>query len=161
VAGGAPKPASHIPPGNGGSHLQRSGKRKKNPFSRKSSHGLSAVEKLYSQGVARKQTQLQWSFGPRAEEEVLDSDQSHSTMSSRLSSEYDYSQEQLMDETLREVYQELHDATGCSVDTLVCTPAHRETFLIRVREVLGDVPEHALLTRLLYLRKHSKLPRQR
>jgi hypothetical protein len=66
-----------------------------------------------------------------------------------------------MDETLCEVYEQLLDTNGCSVDALVCTPTYRNEFLVRSREILGDVPEHVLLSRLMYLRKHSRLPRQR
>jgi hypothetical protein len=45
-----------------------------------------------------------------------------------------------------------------SVDNLLCWPEQRAYFLERCRDTLGDIPEPTLLTRLVNLRKRSKLP---
>lgn len=45
-----------------------------------------------------------------------------------------------------------------SVDSLLCCPQQRAYFLDRCRGTLGDLPEPTLLTRLVNLRKRSKLP---
>jgi hypothetical protein len=45
-----------------------------------------------------------------------------------------------------------------SVDSLLCCPQQRVFFLERCRDILGDLPEPTLLTRLVNLRKRSKLP---
>jgi hypothetical protein len=63
-----------------------------------------------------------------------------------------------IDETLVEAFSEVRSLYGCSVDVMVCTPEYRQSFLTRCREVLGEVPEHVLLQRLLGLRKRSKVP---
>lgn len=65
------------------------------------------------------------------------------------------------DNVLVEVYGQLLQTRGCSVDKLLCDPEDRAEFLTQVRERLGDIPETDLLQRIVNLRKRSKLPRSR
>lgn len=67
----------------------------------------------------------------------------------------------MSDDTIRDVFQRMTTASGCSVDDILETPSLREEFLTKVRSVMGEYAERDLLHRLVYLRKRSKLPRSR
>lgn len=66
-----------------------------------------------------------------------------------------------MDEAISTVFRNLALLHECSADQVVTSPELREAFLVEARRSLGDLPEQTLLQRLLYLRKHSRLPRLR
>jgi hypothetical protein len=62
-----------------------------------------------------------------------------------------------MDEAIIEVYGRMRQEAGVSVDDILDTPERREAFLAATRQLLGNLPEHELLHRLLYLRKRGRL----
>jgi hypothetical protein len=63
------------------------------------------------------------------------------------------------DDVLGEIYSQMLRTRRCSVDKILCDPEDRTEFLTQVRHRLGDIPETALLQRIVNLRKRSKLPR--
>lgn len=65
------------------------------------------------------------------------------------------------DDVLIDVYSQMLQTRGCSVDKLLCDPEDRTVFLNEVRRQLGEIPEIDLLQRIVNLRKRSKLPRSR
>jgi hypothetical protein len=67
----------------------------------------------------------------------------------------------LNDSTLIEAYRHLAQEHQASVDDILETPEFRQAFLQTCRHLLGNIPERELLHRLVYLRKHSRLPRSR
>jgi len=65
------------------------------------------------------------------------------------------------DNQIRDAYTFLSTNSGCSVDDILVDPTVRFKFLEAMHDVVGDVPEHLVLRRLLNLRKRSLLPRSR
>src|SRR5262245_58101172 len=63
-----------------------------------------------------------------------------------------------VDECLLDVFLQLRSLHCCSVDMFIGTPEYSHVFLERSRQHLGDIPEHTLLSRLMYLRKNGKVP---
>ena len=62
------------------------------------------------------------------------------------------------DQAIIDAYLQTQKRFFGSVDALLCSPDQRDYFLERCRQTLGQLPESALLTRLVNLRKRSKLP---
>jgi hypothetical protein len=67
----------------------------------------------------------------------------------------------MSDQSIIEVFRHMVQTHACSVDAILTTPELRETYLAEARAVLGHLPEHELLHKLVSLRKRSKLPRSR
>ena len=65
----------------------------------------------------------------------------------------------LTDNQIRDVYSLLSSTHGCSVDDILVDPCERSRFLDLIHDRVGNVPEHAVLRRLLNLRKRCLLPR--
>ena len=65
-----------------------------------------------------------------------------------------------MDQVLQGVYRQMHTQRHCSVDRILTGPILRTEFIAECRAQLGpDADEEALLSRLISLRKQSKLSR--
>lgn len=67
----------------------------------------------------------------------------------------------MSDQTIIAIFRHMVQTHGCSADDILETPELRVEFLAGTRRLLGNLPERALLHRLVYLRKRSKLPRSR
>lgn len=67
----------------------------------------------------------------------------------------------MKDEAITQVYSNLLQKHGCSVDAILEAPELREEFLREARRSVGNLPERDLLHKLVSLRKRSKLPRSR
>jgi hypothetical protein len=67
-----------------------------------------------------------------------------------------------MDEQLIASYRRMVLRFGVSAEDILEDPEHRNTFLVDVRQALGNhLPERQLLHRLSLLRKTGRLPRSR
>ena len=66
-----------------------------------------------------------------------------------------------MDRVIIEVYVNLVQTLGCTVDDILESPEFREAFLSQTRQRLGYLPERTLLHRLTNLRRSRKLPKTR
>lgn len=65
------------------------------------------------------------------------------------------------DEGIIDVFRAMVHKHGCSVDDILETPELRNEYLTETRRLFGNRSERALLHRLVYLRKRSRVPRSR